>query len=209
LHYFATKMFEPIIASPYIDNGFFKVDIISDLLTDVTVALDINVFEYNSFQPQFTNSTLINIRKTSARNVYNVAKADLLEAARCPDENHCLVSTMLRVYNSTERTENFLLLSSPKNANIAPSNVTVANISKWRENDGTTFTITLQASTISLFVTLDLIPESNVTGSFSDNGFVMLTPQKVIRFTADTPISKDDLLTNLTIRTVTDVVSDN
>ena len=67
----------------------------------------------------------------------------------------------------------------------------------------TTVNIALRSTSIALFVWLDAV---GFSGRFSDNGFLMVTPNASVRFHSWTKISSlDQFESSLTLRSLTDV----
>lgn len=65
LHYYAKNFFAPLLVSPYEENGFVFVTIVSDSSQTLNLTLKISVFQWSSFNPKF--SKIINFTQVSIK----------------------------------------------------------------------------------------------------------------------------------------------
>ena len=233
LHYYARNMFAPVISVPYVDNGFVNVDIVNDILNDLSVTVNVMVYKWATQQPTLTKPVTSQVVRGSVRRALNLPLSDLLESAGCQDSTECVVRTVTSITNSSANNnhDNYLLLAAPRDlSGIITANITLANISVALGHDrrsnrvGTrnsnidvgsrvdaplpVYTMVLEANAISLFVWLDFVPSANITGEFDDNGFIMFEAVKTVHFTpSNANVTKEEIASSLLIRSLTDVVS--
>ena len=81
---------------------------------------------------------------------------------------------------------------------IFPQVVSVTPVPK----DSTTFSILLSSTEIAPFVWLEA---EDISGRFSENGFLMLQKKKIIKFHAWENVKADKLNSSLTVRSLMDV----
>lgn len=71
LHYYAKDFFAPLLVSPYEENGFVFVTIVSDLSQTLNLTLKISVFQWSSLEPKF--SKILNFTQVSIKMHYKIS----------------------------------------------------------------------------------------------------------------------------------------
>ena len=192
LHYYALNMFKPILVSPYVDRDkkTVKISIVSDFLVTTGLLVTIQVFKFDSFVPAFTEVKAFQAPANDAQIVYEVSKEELLKKGNCESSLYCLMRTLYVGTETFVAGDNFLLLSEPKDLILKKAMIMIKDIIKI-SNDGrhrylgeseTHYSIRLKTNTPTLFVSLSMTHPDLQLGRFSDNGFMMLEPEKVIEF---------------------------
>lgn len=71
LHYYAKNFFAPLLVSPYEENGFVFVTIVSDLSQTLNLTLKVSVFQWSSFKPKF--SEILNFTQVSIKMHFKIS----------------------------------------------------------------------------------------------------------------------------------------
>lgn len=71
LHYYAKDFFAPLLVSPYEENGFVFVTIVSDLSQTLNLTLKISVYQWSSLNPKF--SKILNFTQVSIKMHYKIS----------------------------------------------------------------------------------------------------------------------------------------
>lgn len=212
LHYYAKKMFDNLLVSPYEDNGIIKVAIVrDDLLKSLAFQLKISVYKWSSLKPTKIIKENVMTEQLTSNLVFQINTNDLLRQANCSSRQECFIYFDIENKMHNLYVDNFLLLEPFKNViGLNKSNIkaTVQNSQTKRSNDGNNiFTIEIETNAIAPFVWLDF--KVNVPGTFSDNGFFIVQKKKIVTFNTD--FKHDNLYKmisdNLIIKSLTDVNS--
>ena len=140
--------------------------------------------------------------------VYQQNISQLLTVSNCSSRNECLIYVQANNSNLNVETQNFLFLEPLKNAlGLTKPNIQIKQITRVSSNQ-VYFIIRLESEQIAPFVWLDFQTTSNITGTFSENGFLMLDHFKTIQFTSDdTTLTVNEFKSNFIIKSLADVVS--
>ena len=113
-HYYAKEFFQPVLASPYEQNGVVYVSLINDLLSPVKSELQIQIFGWQTgFEPKLTNCTRVEQAEQSAGIVWQLGTTALLRYAGCSRREDCF--TVVSVTGDGFRTEpNVYFFAPPK-----------------------------------------------------------------------------------------------
>ena len=208
LHYFVKKMFESWLVSPYEDNGILKVSIVrDDLHGNLDLDLLVKIYKWSSQKPVKVITTKVSTNESTASLIYEENISKLLTVSNCSSRNECFIYVQANHSNLNVQAQNFLFLEPLKNAlGLTKPNLQIKQITKVWSNK-IYFVIRLQSEQIAPFVWLDLKIKSNITGTFSENGFLMLDHLKTIQFTPDnTSLTVNQFKSDLIIKSLTDVV---
>ncbi|KAJ9591465.1 hypothetical protein L9F63_002071 [Diploptera punctata] len=184
LHYFAKDFFAPILVSPYKRaDGVLRVDLISDILTDMQCVLNIFVYKWNSLNPIYNISSNHTLNNASVTNAFNHDMKEFLQIAGCganETTSKCFLYFTLTSLDGEEISPHNFLFPQPlkKLMNFTAPDITVASVS-LAPNSQNVFEIELKTDKIALFVWLEAY---NIPGHFSSNGFLMVKPNISITF---------------------------
>ena len=210
LHYYAKKMFQNLLVSPYENDGQLMVSIVRDDLSG-TLEFDlfVKLFKWSSFDPVKTVSIKVSTNQSTSNLVYQQKISDLLNMTKCKSRNECMIQVEISNLKLNLYADNFLFLEPLKNAvGLTKPNLKILEITKVAKPHNSFLKIKLQADHIAPFVWFDLKFNSKITGTFSENGFLMLNNTKLIQFTPDhNNLTVKDLIADLTVKSLTDVVS--
>lgn len=209
VHYFAKKFFSPVIVVPYIFHvtGKLRVFAINDNLAPVNAAeLSITQYKWTSFTPVATTTINVTLAGAASTDVYSKKMQDLWKQDVC-DHTSCFLWFSLTDPLSRSRLapDTFLLLEEPKNLKLQPSSINVTNVSGPTSSSSMpgfkVFDVQLQADNVALFVWLNA---HNVSGHFSDNGFLLKDPKTTVQFYTRQNVTATELEQNLTVNSFTD-----
>ncbi|KAF2897765.1 hypothetical protein ILUMI_08396 [Ignelater luminosus] len=115
-------------------------------------------------------------------------------------QNCFILFTLQNNSNQQVAPDNYIFPVKLKKAKILKPTVTISTV---RQNDasGRHFIIEIKSTTIALFVWLDT---NGISGHFSDNGFMQVTPIKHVQFYADQSTTPEDLYNYLTVTHLSD-----
>ncbi|RZC41640.1 beta-mannosidase-like [Asbolus verrucosus] len=209
LQYFSVNFFSPvIITAKLINDSQMDVYVVSDdfnLPNNTIVTAIVSVFHWGSFTPVNQIPHVVNLNPFKAINVASINTMSLLLNSDCGEEyevaktNCFFYFELINSINTIEvAPSNYLFPEKLKNCNVTNANVMVTEVSEIGEccNSTRQFNITLTTNGIALFVWLDA---HNISGRFSENGFLQVTVNKTVQFTSKQPISKEDLVNVLTV----------
>ena len=209
LHYFIKEMFESLLVSPYENNGVLKVSIVrDDSHGNLDFDLFVKVYKWSSQKPVQVITTRVSTNESTANLVYQQKISELFTVSNCSSRNECLIYVQANNSNLNVQKQNFLFLEPLKNAlGLTKPNLQIQQITKVSSNQ-VYFTIRLESEQIAPFVWLDFKITSNITGTFSENGFLMLDHSKTVQFTPDdTTLTVNQFKSDLIIKSLADVVS--
>ncbi|XP_072563097.1 beta-mannosidase-like isoform X2 [Paramormyrops kingsleyae] len=193
LHYFAKDFFAPVLPVGFQDQGNLLIYAVSDLNNNKTLSAVITVYQWSSLEPVCTvTSGAAPVSGGTALPLYKTPLKELL--ANCAN---CTVQTCLLTFHLEEAGRqlgpmNHLLLSSPKEA----QGLQKPDITTKVQQDGNTFTVTIQTSAIAPFLWLDV---GDIPGRFDSNGFLMVTKSRSVQFYPWAPTSVAQLSQVLTV----------
>uniref|UniRef100_UPI00398ECDF8 beta-mannosidase isoform X2 n=1 Tax=Pristiophorus japonicus TaxID=55135 RepID=UPI00398ECDF8 len=198
LHYFARNFFAPVLPVAFEDHGTLLIYGISDLPTDLQLVLQVKVYQWSLMEPMCVHATEPFILKArSSGPVYKEVTDDLLRRCGC-SRFKCVLTFYLEVSGQQLGPKNYYLLSSLKDAQMLRKPQINATISQ----QGETYSITLRTASIAPYVWLDV---GNVSGRFSDNGFLMLEETKLTTFHPWRPTNISELQRSLQVQSLLDL----
>lgn len=222
LHYFARHFFAPLLISPYLNGDTVCVDMIADQIPVVenrhpvtghltfrpdyssglrlSGQLHMSLYSWQSFTPLRTWVQPYSMNKTTELIFCNSMSTIMKQGGCNQGKNFCFL---------------FFHLGDPSNEPVAwqplteyksivgleNSVVQVADVQQAWTTDKQVFNVTITTNTISVFVWLD----TQIKGRFSDNGFLMVTPKKIVQFLSSQPVNVSDLHSSLSVRSLSDV----
>lgn len=210
LHYYVRKFFEPVLVSPFVENGDVKVYVINEQFQNITSATAVvNLHRYDRLGVVNSVNISVNVEPAVSSLVGTVSLAQGLELnTHCQEglydaEDVCFITLHLLDSSGLPLTpENFHLLGKPKDAYILHPSVQIESISEPTQTQHSkwTFSVSVKTDAVALFVWL----ETDQRGVFSDNGFVMTQEEIQLSFYAAEEINVEDLRSSLTIKSLTD-----
>ena len=211
LHHYMKNIFHNLLVSPYEDNGILKISIVrDDALKQVDFDLKIYVYKWSSLKPAAIESTNVTSPApssssfSSASVVYQRNTSDFIELGKCKSRFECLIYVEITNTKFNLSANNFLFLEPAlKNASgLSKPNLTAIQITKVSDSEQSTFQIKLQTDKVAPFVLLDFNYQSNITGTFSDNGFLLLSENKEITFKTESQLTVNDIKSNLIVKSI-------
>ncbi|KAK4290007.1 hypothetical protein Pmani_037073 [Petrolisthes manimaculis] len=213
LHYYAKNFFAPVITSTYMDTDNVKVYVVSDEIGDVKNAkLTLKLHRYDQLGAVFSVDNTLTVAGRTASEAFSLnLESDLALSTHCQKDlidlvDVCFLTSHLALSDGSYLApDNFYLLGKPKDAPLPDATIQVTSIlgptssgsSDW------TFTVTVNSDAVALFVWL----ETDVSGVFSQNGFVMTESQMEVLFYADQETTTGELQASLTVMSLTDTLS--
>uniref|UniRef100_A0A669F7X4 Beta-mannosidase n=1 Tax=Oreochromis niloticus TaxID=8128 RepID=A0A669F7X4_ORENI len=194
LHYFAQSFFAAVLPVAFEEDDTLFIYAISDLSRDLK--LRVNVFSWTELDPVCTlNSSMLLVPGGSAVAVFKQPVATLLAGCGNCTRLTCLLTFQLEDDSSQQGPTDHHFLCSPKDAQgLRRPNITVS-IDFYSE-------MTLHSDSVAPFVWLDV---GNIPGRFSSNGFLMVSRNRTVDFTAWRPTSVAELTASLTITSLRDI----
>ncbi|XP_077485138.1 beta-mannosidase-like [Amblyomma americanum] len=115
LHYFAKRFFEPLLVSPYDEDGRLIVYVLDDLYRGqpYELLLQVKLYHYASLEPKASISHNITVARY-AQPVYVANISKLLASASCNLNNSFLTFNLLNGTENETLSTNFLLLQVPR-----------------------------------------------------------------------------------------------
>nr|XP_033499478.1 beta-mannosidase [Epinephelus lanceolatus] len=200
LHYFAQNFFSAVLPVGFKDDDTLFIYAVSDLSYNLTLRAVVSVYSWSDLDPVCTlMSNLLLVRGGSAATVFKQPVAALL--AGC---GHCTRLTCLLTFHLEDRAgaqqgpTNHHFLCSPKDA----QGLQRPNITAKVQQDQTGYSVTLHSASVAPFIWLDV---GNIPGRFSSNGFLMVSRNRTVSFTAWRPTSVAELSRSLTVTSLRDV----
>ncbi|XP_046568092.1 beta-mannosidase-like [Haliotis rubra] len=228
LHYFVRKFFGPVLISPYMDGNLLNIYMVVDDVF-LTANTGMNVFSPATNRPlssnfsnhgkttavatsgtlfiqmyrwdSFTPLKTWNVTYKATQSSQSVFKQDiypLITASGCPDRPYCFVYMYLN--DLTSGINAYLPLTYYNNViGLTKAKVVVTGVTKM---SNTEFEVTVGSNGIAPFVWLDAV---GISGRFSDNGFLMMTPSRTVTFTSWEPVDQDTFKRSLKSKSLMDV----
>ncbi|GAB1609427.1 beta-mannosidase-like [Argonauta hians] len=223
LHYYSTKFFASVLISPYIANEkTLHVNMVVDEIpikehrqpkgnlqlipiknsktkSVLTGTVLVKLYNWQNRTPVKNWSQKYTLNQTSEV-VLKVLLSEIKGNKKCPQLSSCFL------HFSTEKGESgptsWLPLGRFKqDGNIPLAKIKIMKVSETKgKND--TFNIDLSSTNIAPFVWLEAV---GVLGRFSDNGFLMLNPNRTIEFYAWQNVTVPKLKSSLTVKSLMDV----
>ena len=207
-HYFIKKVFEPLLVVAFEENDRLKVALIrDDYFGNINFEVRIRVFKWSSLNPTFEINLTQNTPSLSSKLVYDESVSNVLASGKCLNRSECVIEVNAENLDRNLRSNNFLLLTSLREAiGMTKTKLTVTRITGAHNfMPKYVYNIEIKTNSISLFVWLDFSLDSEIVGEFSENGFLMFNETKSIYFFSETPVEVNQLKSELTVRSLTDV----
>lgn len=189
LHYFAVDFFAPLLITPeLLVSGILNVFVVSDLLYDYHASVTVSVYRWDSLKPQYTKEYNVFVKNSSVIEVdtFNLNKL-LQDAAVCGSASLAKLSCFIYLSVKTQESvnsNNFVLPCHLSSVNgLKESNITVLQITAGQDNKH--LHVMLKTDAVTAFVWLDV---PNIPGHFSQNGFLLVTPEITITFYSYHPV---------------------
>ncbi|UYV81238.1 hypothetical protein LAZ67_20000433 [Cordylochernes scorpioides] len=208
LQYYAKDFFAPILPS-LVAKTENKKEVIQtwiisdDVMFHKDIQVILRVYSWESAEPHVVINQTIALPPLTAVKLATNTTAELLKSAGCPSVNHCFLHVSLHsLKGDLIGPDNYLFLGPFYRAvGLTPANLTISEVS---ESNGV-FSLNLNTTSIAPFVWLE---SSGVHGHFSQNGFLMVEPQKDVHFYCS-PLSKcptlDQFKSSLSVKSLLDV----
>ncbi|XP_051803803.1 beta-mannosidase [Acanthochromis polyacanthus] len=200
LHYFAQSFFSAVLPVGFEEDETVQIYAVSDLSHDLKLRAVVTVHSWSDLDPVCSlKSDLQLVPEGSAVPVLKQRVAALLAGCGRCSRLTCLVTFHLEDEGGRQQgPTNHHFLSSPKDA----QGLQTPNITTKVQQDESGFSVTLHSSSVAPFVWLDV---GNVPGRFSSNGFLMVSRNLTVGFTAWRQTSVAELSSSLTVTSLTDV----
>uniref|UniRef100_A0A3B4XJL7 Beta-mannosidase n=1 Tax=Seriola lalandi dorsalis TaxID=1841481 RepID=A0A3B4XJL7_SERLL len=197
LHYFAQNFFAPVLPVGFEDEDTLFIYAVSDLSHDLK--LRVSVYSWTDLHPVCSlKSDPVLVPGGSAVAIFKQPVAALLAGCGRCTRLTCLLTFHLEDSGAQLGPTNHHFLCSPKDA----QGLQRPNITATVQQDPTGLTVTLRSASVAPFVWLDV---GNIPGRFSSNGFLMVSSNVTVSFTAWRPTSAAELSRSLTVTSLTDV----
>ncbi|XP_041367910.1 beta-mannosidase-like [Gigantopelta aegis] len=235
LHYYVRKFFSPTLISPFNDNGDLSVYVVVDGIplleardsvtgnlefrlngtsgqienryhdskinrsmfsAAISGKLYIQMYSWDSFTPLKVWNVPYKLH-TSAELVFKKNMAAMMKEAGCTRFEKCF----FYLYGGHgDQMSNWLSMAYMKDAQgLTKAKILITHI---KQTTPTQFEIYLASNRIAPYVWLDAY---KVKGRFSDNGFLMLKPQTVVKYTAWEPVDLKVFKKTLSVKSLMDV----
>ncbi|XP_041809477.1 beta-mannosidase isoform X1 [Chelmon rostratus] len=199
LHYFAQNFFAAVLPVGFEDNGTLLIYAVSDLSHDLKLRAVVTVYSWTDLDPVCTlTSDLLLVPGGSAAVIYKQPVTALLAGCGRCTRLTCLLTFHLEDSSGQRGPTNHHFLCSPKDA----EGLQRANITAKVQEDEAGYSVTLHSASVAPFVWLDV---GNIPGRFSSNGFLMVSRNRTVGFTAWRPTSIAELSRSLAITSLRDV----
>ncbi|CAI5784588.1 beta-mannosidase isoform X1 [Podarcis lilfordi] len=199
LHYFAQRFFAPLLPVAYEDKDVLYIYGISDLHTDYELTLRVSLHDWGLTEPVCTLAEeSVLIKGGAAVPIYKEPISDLLKQCGNCTRQSCVVTFSLEGEEELSSPSNYHFLSSLKDAVGLKNPQLLASVSQ----EGDQFQIILEATAIAPYVWLDA---GNISGRFSDNGFLLTEKRRVILFYPWETTSAKELEKSLSLTSLTDI----
>uniref|UniRef100_A0A665WM54 Beta-mannosidase n=1 Tax=Echeneis naucrates TaxID=173247 RepID=A0A665WM54_ECHNA len=197
LHYFAQNFFASVLPVGFEDGDTLLIYAVSDLSQDLK--LRVTVYSWTHPDPVCSlKSDPVLVPGGSALAIFKQPVAALLAGCGRCTRLTCLLTFHLEDGGGQRGPTNQHFLCSPKDA----QGLQRPNITAEVQQDESGFTVTLHSAAVAAFVWLDV---GSVPGRFSSNGFLMVSRNATVSFTAWRPTSVAELSRSLSIRSLADV----
>ena len=191
-HYYMKHVFSNLLASPYLDydNKTFNVLIVlSEFSHTYEGEIIITIHPYDSFEENLREFFNFTIERHSSQLVYTVPISELEERSKCKFNStySCVIKVYYNPLNDPDNDngdyqENFFLMNNQlANVENLKTPTIEFKVNKLISKDNI-FLIELNSTNVALFVYLDF-ETTEFMGKFSDNGFIMTEPIRIVTFT--------------------------
>ncbi|XP_072144459.1 beta-mannosidase-like [Dermacentor andersoni] len=207
LHYFAKKFFSPVIVSPFIDGSDLRVFVVNDRLLPLQdVSLRIIVQQWTSFIPSHLMRFRLTVPAASSLDAVEIELEYLWNTSWCSNVECFLWFTLEDPSTKSPLApEAYVLPVQPGDALLRQATITVSSVtgpfSSYLEPSVYTYNVELLTDNVALFVWLD---SQALSGRFSDNGFLLKDPAKVVQFRTSDSVTPEQLQGAIVIYSVSD-----
>ncbi|KAF1374461.1 hypothetical protein PFLUV_G00229340 [Perca fluviatilis] len=199
LHYFAQNFFAAVLPVGFEDDDTLVIYAVSDLSHQLTLRAVVSVYSWSDLDPVCTlKSDLLPVPGGSAVAILKRPITALLAGCGHCTRLSCLLAFHLEDSGGQQGPTNHHFLCSPRDA----QGLQRPNITAMVQQDKSGYSVTLHSASVAPFVWLDV---GNIPGRFSSNGFLMLTRNRTVSFTAWRNTSVAELSRSLTITSLRDV----
>ncbi|XP_033869509.2 beta-mannosidase isoform X1 [Acipenser ruthenus] len=198
LHYFAQNFFAPVLPVGFEDIETLIIYGVSDLKNDLALSLLVKAYLWSSMEPVCVGVTDAVIKAGSASPIYKEPVNDLLKRCGNCTRLSCVVSFSLKANGQQYGPDNYLFLSSLKDA----EGLKKPQLSATVKQEGEAYIINLQTTNITPYVWLDV---GDISGRFETNGFLMLQKTKAVKFFPWKPTSTSELTKSLQVRSLMNI----
>ncbi|MGH0160516.1 UNVERIFIED_CONTAM: hypothetical protein FKN15_052526 [Acipenser sinensis] len=166
----------------------------------VTAMIDrrVNAYLWSSMEPVCVGVTDAVIKAGSASPIYKEPVNDLLKRCGNCTRLSCVVSFSLKANRQQFGPDNYLFLSSLKDA----EGLKKPQLSATVKQEGEAYIINLQTTNITPYVWLDV---GDISGRFETNGFLMLQKTKAVKFFPWKPTSTSELTKSLQVHSLMNI----
>ncbi|XP_070207159.1 beta-mannosidase-like isoform X2 [Littorina saxatilis] len=192
--------FEPMSQFKDILNSSVERENVLDLTAkvghDVNGVVTIEMYNWNNFQAlhRWTVPYKLN---TTAESIFKQGVGSMMSEAGCSSKKDCFIYTY--VNDPTAGINNWIYLAELKDSNLQKAQVTIVNVHQDSDRD---FSIDLATTAIAPFVWLEA---GSIMGRFSTNGFLMVKPTTMVKFTAWKDVDFHTLHNALTVGSLMEV----
>ncbi|VVC27091.1 Hypothetical protein CINCED_3A023604 [Cinara cedri] len=194
LHYSALDFFHPIIVVPELEvSNNLSIHLVSDILMDLEVILNVEIYNWESNIPLTTYMTdIILLKNNSAQLIFNENYFNWLKSitnkcglSKKQQIQSCFLHTMVYYKNMTEASPSNYLFPTSFNKIVGHRTPDIS-VSRIWQNKKNEINVELESTGIGLFVWLNV---TQIDGYFNDNGFIMLNKTKTVIYISNKDIS--------------------
>ncbi|KAG5896412.1 hypothetical protein JTB14_022495 [Gonioctena quinquepunctata] len=204
LQYFVQDFFAPIIITGHLNvERTLEIYVVSDLLSPTTaVTASIQVYKWDSFEAISTENITLDLEAGHSHLIKSIATDDFLTENNCgalnDAKNNCFFYLTVEKEGLKITPDNFVIPSKIKNSNVQRPKVQISSVAKISNEQ--IYSIEITTDQIALFVWL----ESPISGTFSENGFLMVEKTKTVYFTCEHTVTPEALSGSLTVTNLLD-----
>ena len=185
-HYYVREMYSPLylmtFLKPYKANisdekAKISISLANDYLELRRGQLKCSILTCNSFSDRLAFIREISLDASTIESIYELNYHSLIKRADCFNPDACLMHCSYQDDEDDQLIEQTLFFVEPKMYQLQDPELVIETVEKLI---ATEWQITLRASKPALFVWLEVGNDFN--GYFSQNGFHMFQPVKVIKF---------------------------
>jgi beta-mannosidase len=192
LHYFAKKVYEPVLIAPYVDGDEMKIYIVSDARRDTAGVLSLELFDFKG-KSLWKHSLTTTISANTSKTYYAVNLPATLENL---NREEVFLSIKLDVGKATV-SQSVQYFAQPKNLRLVQPNIS------FNAQQAKSGGIELKLKTDVLAKNIYLDFEGDTTNFFSDNFFdVLPNEERIVK--VKTKLSPEEIKKRLKIKTLVD-----
>lgn len=199
-HYFAARFFaDPILSIVDDRNGTIVIYTVTDQLSiQQNVQLVVQMWTWNYFEPLRQWNSTVDVQPEGSQKVFESSRTDLISDGFCSAEAACFLTAFL-VNNDDEQlqltsTTVFYFVSWKDVVGLLNPNVKIADVVMVNSR---VFEVHVTSVAISAFTWMEAV---GISGHFSDNGFLMTSPDLHVTFYAwEDGVDEDALQSSIVI----------